>query len=789
MKTRMFRKLFASVLFITGSFMLTAQAAEPIPDPQVIFLNTGAMNIAANGTMFVVGDVQMLTVGSGTSASKVEVILDGDKHITGSFFHNAVGNVFKTDNNDWTNRELPRGITTSRGNLHFVDLEGDGTTHRFITTLGNNPLDRRTNYIAFPNLILRTHDEIIVTPRMGIDARSIRRCPKLPFGQDQAINNQSALRLQSRQEGNEIWTASLRITSNARIPADVTAFSLGAVDGVVHFVDVDAVIVEKYVYSFREITGDNQPSERATLLMPFSPPFFDMRAGYFAGNWVRRPIFEEDINGVWHRTGNRPSATNTALICHSQFMTQAMQTMGRQARQTTATAAIKETTSNSRQAYFIRLKPQGFNFGDLELQVTANENQANTHNIQRFVFDGFPFEGMGPRTNRRLFAGHPVLNETMRAGNETRLISQSNATHNTNTQAWLAGNSYTAALNVRGIAEHLMSHAQSTRDKTNPAWFWGTIDLFYHGATAYERLNIWNSTTNAVDAVVDHHVIHPMGVFMIHGWVGNGQRAEQIVIGPEFQIHAGAISSTPPVLINPVKYGELATRSSVQMQSSSLNFVLTPADNPMVFSRHEIMFSRNATGLNANSEDIASMVSACNSLFHLYGTNATNSRLQRNALPFTAQMALLAVNPAADQMTVTLTALNADEFAAQRVILYDTKTGIEQDLRFDNSYTFVLTPGDNPNRFEVHFAARATTYNPEVPVHNNHWLIHNDRNELNIVNLHQNLMGETIQVFNVAGVLQRQQLIGGSTETINISDLPIGVYLITIQGRTEKFLK
>ena len=129
MKRKKFKKIILSVLFLAGLGAFTFQADAA--GQHVRFTNTGAMNVDTVGVMFVQGDMLMTNV-TGTTRD-VEVALHGDAHLTGNFFHDAEGNVFVTINENWDNRRLPRGITSSIGTLHFTGNNTSGT--RQISTL------------------------------------------------------------------------------------------------------------------------------------------------------------------------------------------------------------------------------------------------------------------------------------------------------------------------------------------------------------------------------------------------------------------------------------------------------------------------------------------------------------------------------------------------------------------------------------------------------------------------------------------------------------------------------
>ena len=782
MKKKILKNLFLSVLF-AGGFNALAQAQQPpatlTDDVNVRFLNVGHMNVHTGGFMYVQGGIGMLDVTgvNNNNPTEVQVVHNGVTHLEGNFWQDTRGNVFEIEPwSDWTPiLGRPRGMTTSTGTIHFVGNNNPGGTTssvRQITTSDWDAFDRRDRYIAFPHIMINTRDTIMVPPQMGIDARTIGR----------NSSTQGVIFLQSDVLGSGTnktqWNASLRVTSIATNDADIAINAISGVNPVPaerRFVAPDAVVVAKFVRYFREMDPFTE-TPQSTALMPFSPPYWDMRAAYFAGNWVRRPIFEEDRNSVSSPLGNRLGLGGFTNA--DQFVTDPFAPMGFQARERSIMSGVGLRLHGTRQAYLIRLQSSDLDMNDLPLNITHGQDG---HLDSVFIFDGNPFpEVLGLRSDRHLFAGHPVLVESTMLPSSAfpsidgvGTVALRTGAAQRNPQSWLAGNSYTSGLNAQAIFDYIRN-INDVRG-LNAAIFEPEIRIFPHGGVSY----IVYDAANISDAD-----IQAMGIFMIRAAAADtpNQIEETIVIGSEFQIHTGGIT----------QFAEADNSNGrglrrTQEQSSRLNFILTPEHNPLIFSRSDVLFDTDAS-LNADNLDIA-MVANSAAAFQLFGTNSTGARLQRNALPYTAEMALLGVVPAANPMWVTLTALDADNFAAQMVELYDRQTGrFIQDLRANRSYTFLLSPGDDLNRFEVRFTPRSGTTDIEDN-HITNWSIHNNRSQLTVTGLSHSLIGETMRIFNAAGVLHIQQPINGTVEYINIQDLPSGVYLITIQGRTERFVK
>jgi hypothetical protein len=525
--------------------------------------------------------------------------------------------------------------------------------------------------------------------------------------------------LESARIGDVIYTASLRVTGD---DGDFT-------------VSPDAVIVEQWVREFRDPSATGATTTApATLLMPFAAPFTELHSGYFAGNWVRRPVFTlPGRNSFLFPYANE--STNGVVINSNQYI------------------VYPHTIFEPAAAHLVRLQSTGFtNTGDSELILIEGWEPQTT---DKFVFDGSIGGTVGS-----LFAGAPVLDRTsipvIPPGMPPAIAAQV-------TQNWLAGNSFTSGLNANAIAEYLLTFGSELTSN---------LFIYHFGATAYETHN--TADTNIPD-------IEAMGIFMMQV-AGDGNNTN-VVIDHRFQVHTSGIAAAgiPIAPTNPL----LPTRSArVAANSNRLVFVLTPEDNPFVFSRTEIMMSEDA-----GNQNITSLVNPGNHLFHLHSTDQSGVRLQRNVVSFSATKALLAVTPAVDEMQVILTVQNAGDFPTEIVELFDRQTNTLHDLRADNAYNFVMLPNDDANRFEVRFVRQEIT----TGLDNNttaDWFVFSNNNYLTITGLDVSLLNEQMYIRNAAGMLYVQQTINQTPELrINIASLPTGVYMVSIQGRTVKFIK
>jgi len=726
------RLLFVVVVVVLcGITFVSAQST-----PNFVFVNTGEMNVSESAVMFVQGDMQMVDPAGHTSGDPiaVEVIHNGCIHLTGSFFHDATGNVFFTHNHDWKDRTQPRGYSVNVGSVHFVDDESASGT-RFITSSNLSSFDRVANYIAFPNLVISTDDVIYVPPVLGLDAHSILRTEDEVSGED--FTGVLFLRsdLIDRNGTDYVYTASLRVVRTGG-----------------EAVSPDAVHIEKHVREFREIHDASGGLEAASTLFPFASPFQSMRAGVFAGNWVRRPQIDPVTNSFRFPYGNE--GPEGGVINTNQFVRRAYDVLV------------------PTEAHLIRLQVQD---GPIDyLGVTAGEDHGLFRDRFRFGC-GMPYASMGRVSDGRLFTGQSLLWEDEYT---PWRIARANANV---TQNWVIGNSFTSGLNAEGIAEYLMG---TIPGHAAPASFVNRMFIFPHGSTHYEIYPMELDEDGYLIPIPD---IHAMGVFMI-AVARNSSQGGNVVINETFQVHTGGIPAAwgdprDPLLPGPTPLG---TRSA-QVRNSTLNFVVTPENNPFVFSRSSVVF-REGADVNADHYDISAFMNPSSHLFHLYGTNLSGSRLQRNALPYNAPLAMLSVNPASETMNLVLRVEGAENFASDVVELFDRQTNQWQDLRMNNSYYFTMAPGDNPDRFEVHFRPRVTT-----DVDNNvlaDWQAYAFGGELIIFGLNDSSVNSVARIHGVSGVMHIQEPISTVPEhRINISSLPAGVYILSLEGRTVKFIR
>ena len=803
-------RLILYCLFFCYTLLLPAQRTIVLPawgeNPAdtASFVNSGMMSIDAGSIMYVEGNMQMLDeVGIYLDWSnpvpivpEVRMVLDGTLSLEGSFVHDAVGNVFAIENGtpmsdgswtDWTNRTKPRGISSSTGILKFVTDAAANGLQRHITSSG--AIDRRLNYIAFPNLVFDTNDTIILPSIMGIDARTIKRANGkagvlyLVSDVHDAIENPGVVIV---EEIGYLCVECMVFDASLRITGDNGDYT----------VDEWAVIVEKRVVEYRD--SEALQAGAVAMLMPFAAPFTAMRSGYFAGNWVRQPLLTlmpttqcPVYNSYYYPYGNMPSASNPAVIDHSQYVIDPNQ---------------KLIPGNP---YLLRLMtahPVDDTYGSyMVLNLTAGEN----HDLDKFIFNGTPYQNLVRATDGKLFAGTPILNQTVQINRN-------------NSQNWVVGNSYTSGINGQAIADWIIDA---------DAYYYSTIWTFQPGATKYEANPIWDYDANApITAGIPD--IHAMSVFMIAATSKN-TIAENVKIGPEYQIHTGGIIApgvhipggnnlilpSPKLSVIGIGGGNNSRRVSETAQAdlhlrnaaasgntaasdNVLTLVLTPDDNPFVYSRTHIKLSATASETTSTG-NVAAMPNPSRK-FSLTGYYQ-GTQLQVNALPFSAKSAALTLEPSPNYMPARITVFGAESMSTEIVWLHDKKEGIFINLKTNsssqlktasanltqNTYDFVLAPDDKPDRFEILFVADnlITTPVPETDLAES-WKIHKSDNELLIFDLNDALLNANARIFGVQGTKYiEQSIFTVPQQRVDISQLPKGVYLLQIDNKTVKFVK
>ena len=369
-------------MFILGLEFMNAQT-------NVTFVNTGQMYVAPQGvssgvSLYVPDAMRQLTV----SGRTVGIIQNGTTELGGNFYQDALTTVFEVDGN--TN-------TTSTGKFRFVG-EHPGVNRTITTQSKNiNTFDRGSYYIAFPNIEISTNDSIAVPGKMGIDASSLH-----------CINNKTGkMILRSDVVSSKSYDASLRVNKSGTSSA---------------LVDLGAVIVERDMTLYR-------PSNGSTQLFGFATPYKNTQlSGYFAGNWVRRPLNDGTYGHTTLIYGNKDNSPADGIIDADQYV---------------YLAAEKLVPA---QAYLIKPRPNAYSYSDLQAESGlwyTGEQNPSLYDKGKYYFNGKVYT-VTPYSEQ-LFADDLLFSSS--------IITPSLGS----TVNWLIGNSYTCPLPINLLAQTIQN--------------------------------------------------------------------------------------------------------------------------------------------------------------------------------------------------------------------------------------------------------------------------------------------------------------------------------------------
>ncbi|MDL2243283.1 T9SS type A sorting domain-containing protein [Bacteroidales bacterium OttesenSCG-928-J19] len=490
--------LVLSALLLLGTG-LRAQTHDPSP---VRFVNTGRMAVAPNnGATALYVPYSVLMADPDPDNSRVAILQQGVSSIGGSFYQESNSNVFSVNNAGWG---------TSTGTIVFSHdaVSGD----RFIRTRDAADMDafeRASRYVAFPHVKIATDDVIHLPGRMGMDAASIA----YREGNEEGI---VYLHSELDDSGTKVFDASLRISAaGISDPDDRESKDLVA---------AGSVIVERDISIYRSNTNP---------LFPYATPFKDtQRAGYFAGNFVRKFIEDDNLAGhVEYVLGNKDS-DNNGWIDNDQYLQKA------------------DALFEPGKGYLIKPRPKGYGY-DLPFDQTDG-TAASAYDKGMFVFDGTVYNMT--KEAEQLFADDKLFEKQLSGENFN------------NTVNWIIGNSYTSAISMDKLIEEMTNTGLSISS---------TIYLYPAGTTTYIPYKIGGSA-NAIDL----SEIPSMTYFMVR-LSKNKTQTGSFTVSRDMQTH-GALSNN-------------FLRSSKQY-SNELVFRISPEDNDNVYDLAMVALREKATG-------------------------------------------------------------------------------------------------------------------------------------------------------------------------------------------------
>ncbi len=673
-------KKIVLLLFSSISFGLYA-AGTP---EKVVFLNTGKMYIKESN------DTSMYVVNSVKCALDANITLDGVWKIGGNFIQDSEANVFAIDGN---------GYTESAGTLVFTSqVNPDTTVRRYITTTDFTAYNRASQYIAFPNIQIDTNDTIVVSSQMGIDALSVLRSGKKGF-----------LLLESGiTEHGAVYDASLRITGKGSSEELVAPGS---------------VVVEQYMGAYRN--GSNPQ------LFPFASPFKNtQKSGYFAGNWVRRLLYD-DMHHVTYVLGNKPG--NNGIISHDQYLTQAVETF------------------QPGYPYLIKPRPDGFSYAGLKaeggLAVTGKE--ASLYDLEKFTFNGEVYS-ITP-CEEQLFADDTLVSFT-----------PSPVAQLANTVNWVIGNSYTAPLSVQAIAEVM---------EASTLTFLPYIYIYTPGSGSYQAVNL---SEDYKLGPLEYNEIPSKSIFMVRLAKGTAipdNEKAKFTIGKDQLIQGNASHN-------------YLLRSSQMPAGRDVSFRVTPEENENVYDL-AVVGLRAAASFGNDLYDIPKVYDPAKHGFQLYTKTAANSMLSANGMPLEADSVLLNFKSQPEEIRYTLTV--SQEGDESGLWLKDLKTNTITDLQQTPSYTFAGKGADLEDRFIVYFTnpglPRCVDVSTSSISSNSNIYVNFPDNRLSISGLTGADMDSNIFIYDMQGKIVFSGVVSQyPLQEFNIA-LPKNVYMISIQGQ------
>ncbi|MDR3327176.1 MAG: T9SS type A sorting domain-containing protein, partial [Prevotellaceae bacterium] len=664
----------------------------------VVLTNFGLLTGTSNSKIFVDGAVKT----KDNSAIKE----DGEMILTGNFYQAANTPAFAIDANN--------GLGTSTGKVTFRKnyAERKGISRIRQITFGPDAAspDRGIQYIAFPNIFIETGDTLVVTPTMGIDARG--------------ITGKGVLLLASDSINGGVWDASLRLPV-------ATGNSTSTDDYAQDIVRAGKVAIERYMLTYR--------NNSSNALFPFATPYTNQRSGYFAGNWVRNPILDNNGYAMFPLAN---AMDGSGSIFPEYYLTDA------------------EETFLVGQPYLIKPRIRTFRYGldgNFELKLTDVNLD---HDLDMFLFDGTPY--CMPYLAEQIVTNETIFNRTWISSN-----SLSN-------KYMPVGNSYSAPLSVDSINKRIVSSSVGIGPD---------IYVLLAGQTSYKSFKI-DPTTRASQSAFYTDYIPSQSVFML---IRQGNAASSsLSIGRDCVVHAARSNNMRDADrgLAPARSG--VARSSVD-RSNLLKFQVNTDESDHIFDVAAV-FVREDAQAGADVYDMSKMASSEVDLFSLYMTDITSGAKQlQTGVPLETKSVRMGFKPTSLGGNYVLTASNVESMTTDAVILEDTKENVFQDLRVNDTYNFSSLAEDAVNRFVVHFkpvnTAEETTYTDLATMNNIN--IYAFNNTIFINNLDENDMNTSVGIFDVAGKQAGKFTVNGYPQmTYNAQNLVQGTYIVRkLDGR------
>jgi len=678
----------------------------------VVFLNTGKMYVGTSSHSSKVAlyiPQAFRDANNAQVTDSVDVELAGYMELGGNFFHDAAYNAFRLNPNGYT--KTPDGVFRFSGN------HSNGA-RRYITTYTSDSLyctafDRGAYYAAFPNIVLDSNDTLVVPARMGVDATTFKRGTTNASGylvlRSDKLNPSGAY---------YDYDASLRITGSG------SSASL---------VDAGSVIVEREMSLYRYGDGSS-PS-----LFPFATPFNGTQlSGYFAGNWVRRPLVDASYGGTTYIYGNKDNNPADNYIDMDQYV---------------YIAAEKLVPA---QAYLIKPRPTGYDYSILKNSAGLwyTDDAPSAYDKGKFYFNG------------KVYTVTPY-SEQLFAEDNLKTLSATGTT--STTVNWLVGNSYTSPISTVELAKVM--------EKATGLSFASTAQIYVAGSQSYVPVTV--SGSGDAITVSDYKEIPAMSVFMLtlkSGYLQNGT----LSLGKALLKH-GKYSHGNPSAVR-AQTGE--TSSSVDNQ---INFRVYPADNLNVFDLAAVGLRQNSSA-GSDDYDVQKLYNEDNSAFQVYSLSETGTKLVANGVPLNTDSVQIGFKAPTTGGQFIIEASNVSTLSTGGAWMLDKKTSTLVDLYTQNQYTFTSEKSDATNRFTLYFkvpkSLNASTDSPTPEIEGRF-----TDNALVLKQLGESDLNSLVRVLDVQGRILSESTVNSYPEYHLQANYPQGVYVVQVKGARNQALK
>jgi hypothetical protein len=235
--------------------------------------------------------------------------------------------------------------------------------------------------------------------------------------------------------------------------------------------------------------------------------------------------------------------------------------------------------------------------------------------------------------------------------------------------------------------------------------------------------------------------------------------------------------------VNAASNGNLVMTSAAQVHSTqtwlkegvdsdnSLRLKLTTTANS--FS-DEMIVNVNSTNDIGGSMKFWSMSTEAPELFSIKG--GSNYSIDR--LPSVNENSVVTIGIKAGMVaSYSLAVTGQDNFSwAKSIILEDLKTGATQDLKNNPSCTFSASPGDNPERFHLHFGG---PFGISDQLSQTDFTIYSFNNSVHISNISGKSLIADVYICNILGQKIIYQRMTEQSTRIDL-EAPSGWYIVTL---------